>query len=82
MPVDERTFCADVKAWIDEILARRSDLPYGEAKVEEHQVGSQKRLDLKVFYRGSQRVALTGEVNVTRHVKITRIAPSQSYQLG
>jgi type I restriction-modification system DNA methylase subunit len=64
MPVDERTFCGDVKAWIDEILARRSDLPYGEAKVEEHLVGSQKRLDLKVFYRGSQRVALTGEVKM------------------
>lgn len=64
MSVDERTFCGDVASWINQILARRSDLPYKEAKVEEPVVGGRKRLDLKVFRRGLPPVALTGEVKM------------------
>jgi type I restriction-modification system DNA methylase subunit len=64
MPVDERTFCASVAGWINDVLKRRTDLPYGEAKVEEHPVGDRKRLDLKIFRRDLRRVALTGEVKM------------------
>jgi len=64
MPVDERTFCADVASQINEILRRRTDLPYGEARVEEHEAGGRKRLDLMVFNRDLKRVALTGEVKM------------------
>lgn len=64
MPVDERTFVADVESWIDAILARRTDLPYGKAKVEEPLIHGRKRLDLKVFRRSSTGVALTGEVRM------------------
>ena len=64
MPVDERTFCADVASQINEILRRRTDLPYAEARVEEHEAGGRKRLDLMVFRRDLKRVALTGEVKM------------------
>jgi type I restriction-modification system DNA methylase subunit len=64
MAVDERTFVTKVASWIDAILARRDDLPYGEARAEEHVVGGQKRLDLKVLRRVSGRVVLTGEVKM------------------
>jgi len=64
MPVDERTFCADVASQINEILRRRTDLPYAEARVEEHEAGGRKRLDLMVFNRDLKRVALTGEVKM------------------
>jgi len=64
MAVDERTFVTKVASWIDAILARRHDLPYGEARAEEHVVGGRKRLDLKVLRRVSARVVLTGEVKM------------------
>jgi type I restriction-modification system DNA methylase subunit len=64
MAVDERTYVTKVASWIDAILARRSDLPYGEARAEEHVVGGRKRLDLKVLRRESGRVVLTGEVKM------------------
>lgn len=69
MPVDERTFVADVKAWIDAILARRPDLPYGHAEVEEHEVGGRRRLDLIIYRRTVGRVALTGEVKMPDSVQ-------------
>jgi len=64
MTVDERTFCADVAAWIKDILKRRTDLPYGDAKVEGLLPDSGKRPDLRVLRRGSARVALSGEVKM------------------
>jgi len=64
MAVDERTYVTKVASWIDAILARRNDLPYGEARAEEHVVGGRKRLDLKVLRRVSGRVVLTGEVKM------------------
>lgn len=64
MPVDERTFVADVKSWIDAILVGRHDLPFGEAKVEEHMVGGRKRLDLQLRRRSGSGLILTGEVKM------------------
>ena len=69
MPVDERTCVANVKTWIEAILARRQDLPYGRAEVEEHDVGGQRRLDLKLYRRAASAVALTGEVKVPDSVQ-------------
>ena len=51
-------------SWIDAILARREGLPYGEARSEEHGVGTQKRSDLKILRRGSGLVVLAGEVKM------------------
>jgi hypothetical protein len=64
MPVDERTFAADVKGWVDAILERRKDLPFSRASVEEHGVGNHKRLDFKLYDRGLSGVALTGEIKM------------------
>ncbi len=64
MPVDERTFVADVAGWVTAILEGRTDLPYSHASVEEHGVGSQKRHDFLLYRRGANRVALTGEVKM------------------
>ncbi|MBI4337261.1 MAG: SAM-dependent DNA methyltransferase, partial [Chloroflexi bacterium] len=64
MPVDERTFVADVAGWVTAILARRQDLPYGLAHVEEHGVGNRKRHDFVLYRRGAHRVVLTGEIKM------------------
>ena len=64
MPVDERTFVSKVASWVDQILARRPDLPYAEAKVEEHGFGTHKRHDFKLLRRVTNDVALTGEVKM------------------
>lgn len=64
MPVDERTFVADVATWVTAILDRRPDLPYSRARVEEHGAGSRKRHDFLLYRRGIERVVLTGEVKM------------------
>lgn len=64
MAVDERTFVSKVESWVDAILARRQDLPYSKVLVEDHLVGSRKRLDFELLRRGSERIALTGEVKM------------------
>jgi hypothetical protein len=65
VPVDERTFVPDVKTWVDQILARRADLPYERASVEEHTVNGRERLDFLLYRRGpGNRVALTGEIKM------------------
>ena len=64
MPVDERTFVAEVAGWVTAILAGRQDLPYGPARVEEHVVGNRKRHDFVLYRRGTNRVMLTGEVKM------------------
>lgn len=64
MPVDERTFVAEVAGWVTAILDNRPDLPFGSARVEEHGVGNQKRHDFVLYRRGSNQVALTGEVKM------------------
>ncbi|MDP2856969.1 MAG: hypothetical protein Q8P50_03220, partial [Bacillota bacterium] len=64
MPVDERTFVAEVAGWVTAILARRTDLPYGKATVEEHGVGDRKRHDFLLYRRDVPKVELTGEVKM------------------
>lgn len=64
MSVDERTFVADVTAWVTAILDRRPDLPYGRASVEERVVGNLKRHDFLLYRRGTTRVVLTGEIKM------------------
>lgn len=65
MPVDERTFVPDVKSWVEQILARRPDLPYERASVEEHTVAGRERLDFLLYRRGpGNRIALTGEIKM------------------
>ena len=36
MPVDERTFAAEVAGWVTEVLNGRPDLPFSHALVEDH----------------------------------------------
>jgi type I restriction-modification system DNA methylase subunit len=64
MPVDERTFVAEVAGWVTAILAHRQDLPYGSARVEEHGIGDRKRHDFVLYRRTTNRVILTGEVKM------------------
>jgi type I restriction-modification system DNA methylase subunit len=64
MPVDERTFAADAKSWLEATLARRRDLPFERVTVEEHPAGGRDRLDFKIYHRGSTNVALTGEIKM------------------
>lgn len=64
MPVDERTFVAEVAGSVTEILNRRGDLPYGPARVEEHGAGGRTRHDFVLYRRGTNRVVLTGEVKM------------------
>jgi len=64
MPVDERTFVAEVAGWVTAILSHRQDLPYGCARVEEHGIGDRKRHDFVLYRRDTNRVVLTGEVKM------------------
>jgi hypothetical protein len=64
MPIDERTFVADVVGWVTAILESRQDLPYGSARVEEHAVGGRQRHDFVLYRRGVNRIVLTGEVKM------------------
>lgn len=64
MPVDERTFVAQVAGWVTAILERRQDLPYSDARVEEHGEGNRKRHDFVLYSRGANKVVLTGEVKM------------------
>lgn len=64
MPVDERTFVAEVANWVTEVLARHPELPYGPARVEVHVSGSLERHDFVLYRRGTARAVLTGEVKM------------------
>ena len=63
MSVDERTFVAEVAGWITEFLNGRPDLPFSRATVEEH-VGVRGRHDFKLYWRHSNRPALSGEIKM------------------
>jgi type I restriction-modification system DNA methylase subunit len=64
MPVDERTFMAEVAGWVTAILQRRDDLPYSRARVEEHGVGNRTRHDFVLYDRQTRLAALSGEAKM------------------
>ena len=64
MPVDERTYAAEVAGWVTEILNRRPDLPFSRALVEDHVADTARRHDFRLYERHSDRIALTGEIKM------------------
>ena len=64
MPVDERTFTAEVAGWVSELLTRRPDLPFSRASVEEHVAGTAQRHDFRLYRRHSDLPVLTGEIKM------------------
>ena len=64
MPVDERTYAAEVAGWVTEILNRRSDLPFSHALVEDHVGDTAQRHDFRLFERHTNRTMLTGEIKM------------------
>ena len=64
MPVDERTFAAEVAGWVTEMLNSRPDLPFGRANVEVHVDGTAQRHDFRLFRRHTDRPVLTGEIKM------------------
>ncbi len=64
MAIDhELTFCSQAAGWMNEILAARPELAFGEVKIEQSVRGSRKRRDLTLYDR-SGKVAVTGEVKL------------------
>ena len=64
MPVDERTFAAEVAGWVTEYLNANLHLPFGRAVVEEHVEGTAKRHDFRLYRRYTNETVLTGEVKM------------------
>ena len=64
MPVDERTFAAEIAGWVTEFLNGRPDLPFSHARVEEHVQGTTRRHDLRLYRRHSEQPVLTGEIKM------------------
>ena len=64
MPVDERTFAADVAGWVNEFLEGRPDLPFSRAYVEEHVSETTRRHDFKLYASGDGHPVLTGEIKM------------------
>ena len=64
MPVDERTFAAEVAGWVTEFLNGRPDLPFSRASVEDHVAGTARRHDLRLYRRHTDHPVLTGEIKM------------------
>ena len=64
MPVDERTFAAEIAGWVTEFLNGRPDLPFDRAVVEEHVQGTARRHDFRLYRRHINRPVLTGEIKM------------------
>ena len=64
MPVDERTFAAEVAGWVTEFLNSRPDLPFGRANVEDHVQGTAQRHDFRLYRRHTGQAVLTGEIKM------------------
>ena len=64
MPVDERTFAAEVAGWVTEFLNGRPDLPFSRASVEEHVAGTAQRHDFRLYRRHTSLPVLTGEIKM------------------
>ena len=64
MPVDERTFAAEVAGWVTEFLNGRPDLPFSHALVEDHVGGTARRHDFRLYRRHTGQPVLTGEIKM------------------
>ena len=64
MPVDERTFAAEIAGWVTEFLNNRPDLPFSRALVEEHVEGTTRRHDFRLYRRHADQPVLTGEIKM------------------
>ena len=64
MPVDERTFAAEVAGWVTEFLNGRPDLPFSHASVEEHVADTTQRHDFRLHRRSNGQAVLTGEIKM------------------
>ncbi len=64
MPVDERTFAAEVAGWVTEFLNGRPDLPFSRASVEEHVAETAQRHDFRLYRRHTDFPVLTGEIKM------------------
>ena len=64
MPVDERTFAAEIAGWVTEYLNKNPQLPFDRATVEEHVDGTQQRHDFRLYRRYTNEPVLTGEIKM------------------
>ena len=64
MPVDERTFAAEIAGWVTEYLGDNTDLPFARAAVEEHVEGTTRRHDFRLYHRQTLLPVLTGEIKM------------------
>ena len=64
MPVDERTFAAEIAGWVTEYLNDNPELPFDRATVEEHVDGTARRHDFRLYRRHTNEPVLTGEVKM------------------
>ena len=64
MPVDERTFAAQIAGWVTEYLNDNTHLPFYRATVEKHVEGSTQRHDFCLYSRHTDQPVLTGEIKM------------------
>ena len=64
MPVDERTFAAEIAGWVTEFLNGRPDLPFSRASVEDHVGDTAQRHDFRLYKRDTGQPVLTGEIKM------------------
>ena len=64
MPVDERTFAAQIAGWVTEYLNDNPHLPFNRATVEKHVAGSTQRHDFCLYSRHTDQPVLTGEIKM------------------
>ena len=69
MPVDERTFAAEIAGWVTGFLNGRPDLPFDRAVVEEHVQGTARRHDFRLYRRHTNQPVLTGEIKMPDSVQ-------------
>jgi type I restriction-modification system DNA methylase subunit len=62
-PITEWEYVAEIKSWVDQIIASDPTLPFSEARVEQRGEPSLKRRDLTLLDRNKEKV-LTGEVKL------------------
>ena len=64
MPIDERTFAAQIAGWVTEYLNDNTHLPFDRATVEKHVEGSTQRHDFCLYNRHTDQPVLTGEIKM------------------